>query len=240
MGNQETFAGFERIPKPRVKRMQVLDAGHLPNGDKGIMFGCKRCGHETGWIADEWSISENRKGLACPKCNTQNRSQAVMQQRHADIDEADDFPTPPWATRALCEKLLVLGIDLARLEALEPCCNRGHMALPLSEYFAHVLTSDLHDYGWDGQDRIADFLGTEFDGESEIDWIVANPPFKLGMDFILKALSIAKQGVAMFVRTSFVEGIERHESCFPSILSVGLCRLLNGSFYTRASCSTLM
>ena len=34
---------------------------------------------------------------------TQNRSSAVMQQRKEPHDSLDDFPTPPWATRALCE-----------------------------------------------------------------------------------------------------------------------------------------
>ncbi len=33
----------------------------------------------------------------------QNRSSAVMQQRSEPHDSLDDFPTPPWATRALCE-----------------------------------------------------------------------------------------------------------------------------------------
>lgn len=37
----------------------------------------------------------------------QNRSTAVMQQRLRDDvpDPLDYFPTPPWATRALCEWL---------------------------------------------------------------------------------------------------------------------------------------
>jgi len=30
----------------------------------------------------------------------QNRSHAVMAQRHEAADSVDDFPTPPWATRA--------------------------------------------------------------------------------------------------------------------------------------------
>jgi hypothetical protein len=36
---------------------------------------------------------------------SQNRSSAVMQQRSEPHDSLDDFPTPPWATRALCEFL---------------------------------------------------------------------------------------------------------------------------------------
>lgn len=36
---------------------------------------------------------------------TANRSTAVMQRRVEPLDSLDDFPTPPWATRALCEWL---------------------------------------------------------------------------------------------------------------------------------------
>ena len=36
---------------------------------------------------------------------SQNRSSAVMQQRSEPHDSLDDFPTPPWATRALCQHL---------------------------------------------------------------------------------------------------------------------------------------
>ncbi len=58
--------------KPRQKRrvmMHVSDAGNFPNGGKAICFECNICGYETGWIADERSISENKRGMACPDCN---------------------------------------------------------------------------------------------------------------------------------------------------------------------------
>ncbi|WP_107495541.1 hypothetical protein [Thalassobius sp. I31.1] len=48
--------------KPRVM-MHVADAG------EGIRFECEKCGHDTGWIADEKSVSENKRGLPCPVCN---------------------------------------------------------------------------------------------------------------------------------------------------------------------------
>jgi hypothetical protein len=62
---------FDRqsIPRqPRIVRMHVTDAGH-GFGGKAIRFECNKCGHDTGWIADEWTITENRRGLPCPKCN---------------------------------------------------------------------------------------------------------------------------------------------------------------------------
>lgn len=61
------------LPRSRpVKRMHVADAGHLPGGAKGIQFECERCGYDTGWIADIWTISENRRGHPCPRCNPAN------------------------------------------------------------------------------------------------------------------------------------------------------------------------
>jgi hypothetical protein len=69
---------------------------------------------------------------------SQNRSLAVMQQRSEPHDSLDDFPTPPWATRALCEFLLFNGYEIENCTVREPAANRGHMVRPLQEYFASV------------------------------------------------------------------------------------------------------
>jgi DNA-directed RNA polymerase subunit RPC12/RpoP len=56
---------FEQLPhRPPVKRMHVADAGL-----GGIRFKCAHCDHDTGWIADEHTVTENRRGLPCPRCN---------------------------------------------------------------------------------------------------------------------------------------------------------------------------
>lgn len=150
---------------------------------------------------------------------TQNTSTAVMQRRVEPHDSLDDFPTPPWATRALCKHVIRGG--LIEQGAWEPACNRGHMALPLKEYFRSVYSSDIHDYGWKGQQEVCDFLFPSI--TVECDWIITNPPFRLAEQFISKALTIAKRGVAVIVRTSFLEGIGRYErlfsKCAPSIVA---------------------
>ena len=46
----------------------------------------------------------------------QNKSHAVMAQRSEAKDSLDDFPTPPWATRALLEHVLP-GSELSELTA---------------------------------------------------------------------------------------------------------------------------
>ena len=74
----------------------------------------------------------------------QNTSSAVMAQRVEAPDSLDFFPTPPWATRALCEIVL----REFRLGAVwEPACGEGHMSETLREYAVSVFASDVHDYG---------------------------------------------------------------------------------------------
>lgn len=55
--------------RPRRVLMHVVDAGHRPCGGKGIQFRCGKCGHDTGWIPDNKTVSENRRGRPCPMCN---------------------------------------------------------------------------------------------------------------------------------------------------------------------------
>ena len=141
-------------------------------------------------------------------------STAVMQRRVEAPDSLDDYPTPPWATRALCEVLEGEGHDLSRLSAWEPCCNRGHMARPLAEAFGSVFTSDVMDCGWDGQQAVADFLIDWAQEAPEVDFVITNPPFRLAAEVIARGLERARIGVAVFVRTAFVEGVSRYETLF--------------------------
>ncbi|MCV2866637.1 hypothetical protein, partial [Defluviimonas sp. WL0075] len=62
----------------------------------------------------------------------QNISHAVMAQRHEPKDSPDDFPTPPWATRALLQHV-IRDPNLSRLTCLEPACGR----CPSSEDLGH-------------------------------------------------------------------------------------------------------
>ncbi|MHC2016340.1 SAM-dependent DNA methyltransferase [Methylobacterium sp. CM6247] len=92
------------------------------------------------------------------------------------------------------------------------------MVGPLREYFWLVEGTDVFDYG-KGFD-VADFLAE--DGRSA-DWIITNPPFKIAEAVVLQALSRAKVGVAMLVRSVWLEGTGRYERLFrvqpPSIIA---------------------
>lgn len=148
----------------------------------------------------------------------QNTSHAVMAQRFEPANSADDFPTPPWATRALLEH--VIGpAKVKGLTCLEPAAGRGYMARPLSEYFAAVDVADAFAYGYA---PVRDFLTFPYEALSH-DWVVTNPPFRLAEEFVNRALYVAKHGVAILARTVFLESVGRYESIFrntpPSIFA---------------------
>lgn len=137
-----------------------------------------------------------------------------MQQRNKKKASLDDFPTPPWATRALCRWIIqnVGGRELHEQTAREPAANRGFMVRPLREFFADVLASDIHDYGVGFPVR--DY-GFALDSDWEpTDWTISNPPFTLAEDFIKKALGLSAVGVAMILRSAILEGKGRYERLF--------------------------
>ncbi len=136
-----------------------------------------------------------------------NTSSAVMQQRHEAHDSLDDFPTPPWATRALCEKLKIEHWQL--LSVNEPAANRGHMVGPLLEFFFDVYPSDIFDYG--AGFKVEDYL---FALPKNVDWTITNPPFRLAEQFIVKALNESSEGVAVIVRSAFLESVGRYKNLF--------------------------
>lgn len=141
---------------------------------------------------------------------TQNTSSAVMQQRSEPHNSLDDFPTPPWATRALCEFLVSKGYYVEGNTVREPAANRGYMVRPLSEYFGRVIASDIHDYGVGYP--VSDYL---FGPTDEIvDWTITNPPFRLAEQFIERMAQTSQRGYAVIVRSAFLEGVGRYNNLF--------------------------
>jgi hypothetical protein len=151
-------------------------------------------------------------------------ARSVMAGRKERDNSRDDFWTPPWATRALMEVVLPHCYEQPRCPSKpsvwEPACGKGHMAEVLKAYFRRVRATDIHNYGYG--DAFGDFLTLDL---SPVDWIITNPPFRgkgkgqprqdRALEFTLRALSLARVGVAMFVRTQWaVEGVDRHKRLF--------------------------
>lgn len=140
----------------------------------------------------------------------QNTSHAVMAQRTEASDSPDDFPTPPWATRALCEHIIGGRQALNRATCLEPACGAGHMVRPLREFFASVEGADAYHYGFG---PVRDFLSYPYEAKSH-DWVITNPPFRLAEEFVVRALTVARRGVAILARSVFLESVGRYEGIF--------------------------
>lgn len=138
----------------------------------------------------------------------QNTSHAVMAQRVEHIDSLDDFPTPPWATRAFLSQYF--DESLREASVWEPACGRGHMAQVLSEFFGTVRGSDIFDYGYG---EVQDFL-TGLAALRSVDWVITNPPFRLAEDFLQRGRQVARKGVALLTRTVFIESVGRYERIF--------------------------
>src|ERR1700748_1964644 len=117
------------------------------------------------------------------------QSHAVSAQRVEPKDSPDDFPTPPWATRALIEHIIGDKPALLKMSCLEPACGAGHMAKVLKEYFREVKSADAFHYGYA---PVRDFLTYPYETNA-VDWVITNPPFRLAEEFVLRAMAVARK-----------------------------------------------
>lgn len=133
-----------------------------------------------------------------------------MQQRREKRGSLDDFPTPPWAGRALMEHVILPMVGwTGRCSLWEPAVNRGFLLRGLRDYFnsQEIHASDIFDYGIGAQR--GHFLFQPVPGP--IDFIITNPPYDIAQGFIHKSLDQVNIGAAFLVRTSFIEGVNRYE-----------------------------
>lgn len=92
--------------------------------------------------------------------------------------ESDYYPTPPEATQALIDALLV-GDMLHKEEHIwEPACGDGHMVNVFQNNGFQVTATDI----LTGEDYLT---AEKPDGVS---WIITNPPFSLAEEFIHRSL----------------------------------------------------
>jgi hypothetical protein len=82
-----------------------------------------------------------------------------------------------------------------------------------------VHASDVFDYGAGYQ--VGSFVGNGVDllapPACGIDWVITDPPFNLALDFALRGLELSREGVALLVRSVWLEGASDTGACSPSI-----------------------
>lgn len=141
-----------------------------------------------------------------------NTSHAVRSQRHIATKGRDDFPTPPWATRALFELLTTVTdtLQLRKQTVLEPATGRGHMARVLQGYFKRVVEFDKYRYPRTNYD-LQDFL--QYNPRHSADWLITNPPFNQALEFILHAFAMTPN-IAILARLQLLESIKRYNELF--------------------------
>lgn len=115
------------------------------------------------------------------------------------VRERDDFyPTPPEATESL------LSVEQFDGPIWEPACGDGAISKVLEAAGHEVYSSDLVARGF-GLSPV-DFL---MEWHPRAPNIVTNPPFKLAVPFVKKAVELSTGKVAMLLKIAFLEGIER-------------------------------
>lgn len=118
----------------------------------------------------------------------------------ANRDLHDFYPTPPRATNALLDVETFVG------EIWEPACGDGAISKILSERGHDVFSTDLVDRGY-GHASGVDFLTTSI--KEHVENVVTNPPFKLAVPFVERALRRSTRKVAILARLAFLEGKAR-------------------------------
>jgi hypothetical protein len=171
-----------------------------------------------------------------------------MARRVQPMDSLDQFPTPPWGTRALIRYVLCGEPKRRRLEnmvAWEPCAGWKHMSDVLKDYFRAVYATDVFDYG--GLDGVGSFVGDGPDVIDDpafaVDFTITNPPFKKAEEVARRALKVSRVGVAILARTQWIETEARFKLFeeFPLTYFAPFCgrlAMVEGRWDPRASTAT--
>jgi len=131
-----------------------------------------------------------------------NGSYIPTTKRYADLDGADFYPTPAWATHALIESEHFDG------DIWECACGDGAMSEVLSSMNNQVESSDLYDRGYG--EAGCDFLTANRKANN----IITNPPFHSAESFVHAALEKADQKFAFLLRLAFLESANRANTIF--------------------------
>ena len=113
--------------------------------------------------------------------------------------EKDDFyPTPACSTESL------LSVETFPSDVWEPACGDGAISRVFQAAGHRVVITDLVDRGYGTPRR--DFL---MELQLAAPAIVTNPPFKLADEFVLHALHLGAEKIAILARLAWLEGTAR-------------------------------
>ena len=123
----------------------------------------------------------------------------VGSSRNNGEREVDDFyPTPPYAVEELLKREEFSG------SIWECACGEGDISKVFVDHGFDVISTDLIDRGYGTQE---DFLTSNRIADN----IVTNPPYKLALDFVVKAKKNGNNKIAMFLKTVWLESEARYE-----------------------------
>lgn len=113
--------------------------------------------------------------------------------------ETDDFyPTPSYAVDELLKREVFSG------NIWECACGEGDISDVFINNGFDVISTDLISRGYGEQ---LDFLQSNLVADN----IVTNPPYKLALDFVLKAKKQSRSKIAMFLKTVWLESEIRYD-----------------------------
>lgn len=114
--------------------------------------------------------------------------------------ENDFYPTPHYVTKALLDNYSFSPV------IWECACGDGRMSEVLEQAGYHVISTDLFDRGYKYSVSGIDFLKDTH----KVDNIVANPPFELAYEFIVKGLELSNECLALLLPIRYLTGKKRH------------------------------
>jgi len=145
-------------------------------------------------------FSDENDGIGNSKITTSSKALSIVGSSRINGErETDDFyPTPAYAVEELLKRESFTG------NVWECACGEGDISEVFLKNGFDVISTDLinRNYG-----NTLDFLKSDL----IVDNIVTNPPYKIALDFVLKAKKQSRKKIAMFLKTVWLESESRYD-----------------------------
>lgn len=117
-------------------------------------------------------------------------------------DWIDFYQTPARCVEKLLEK------ETFEWNIFEPCSGAWAISKVLEDKWYRVYSQDIRTDDWVYWSKWMDFFKCNSISD---DNIITNPPYFCAKEFVEKSLEIAQYKVAMFLKLSFLESIDRYK-----------------------------